>query len=206
MAFSDLLLSTPDGAVRLDAHAVIGARRRRRYIAPADVARDEIERPLGRIAVAAAAARLDDDAVVGAERQPFRLIEDLGLVLAGAQDGDAAGLGRLAALHAPGRTFDPVEVHPEIARAEDAVALAEAEAAAEFPGTGRILAQGKLLDAIGIERFLQLDRDDPRVAMRHGAEGSGAVMRRASAPAAMAGIVAVEGHRGALAIAEEAHR
>ena len=88
--------------------------------------------------------------------------------------------------------------------AENAIAFAETEAAAEFSGAGRILAQAELLDAIGIHRLLQLDGNDARVAMRHGAERAGAVVRRAGAPAAVAAVVAVE-ERAVVAPAVEAH-
>ena len=57
-------------------------------------------------------------------------------------------------------------------------------------GTAAVLAQGKLLDAYGIQRFLQFHRDDARVAMCHGAKRPRPVMVGAGPPATVAAVVA----------------
>ena len=72
--------------------------------------------------------------------------------------------------------FVEVEIRAEEARPQDAVDLAEAHAAAKLAGAARVLAQGEFLDAEGHQRFLQLERDDPGVAVRHGAVRPGAIV------------------------------
>src|SRR5262249_29662109 len=75
---------------------------------------------------------------------------------------------------------------------ENRVALAKAEPAAKFAGTARVLPQRELLDPHRQIAFLQFERNDASVAVRHGAERTGAVMRRTGAPAAMTAVVGGE--------------
>src|SRR3954453_10789200 len=139
--------------------------------------------------MAAAAAGLDAHAVARAEpealllfNRPFRTIT--------ASEREASRPPFASALCAPGWKARAVEIGLQRARLQHAVGFAEAQAAAKFSRARRILPQRKLLKAHRKIRLLQLKRNDARVAMRHGAEGPCAIVRRTGAPAAVAAVVA----------------
>src|SRR6185437_12294815 len=170
--------------------AVVAPGAVRRDEAAAQIALYRFDGPLLGAAVTAAAAGLDDNEVIGMERETVALI---GIdTCAIAHHRDAAGCARSAAAHAPRRAAGAVEIGAQRAWGENAVMLDEAEPAAKAPGPAGIGPQRQPLIAVGIERLLQLHRNDARIAMRHGAERAGAVMGGASAPTAMARIMAVE--------------
>src|SRR5262249_26274293 len=157
-----------------DRDAIVLLRRNRRDVAGIEIALDERERPLGRRPVATATTGLDTDEIAGLQLIGVFLLDAALLRLAGLHECKPPRLALLAALHAPGRIFGAVEIGAKQARPQDAIDLAEAHAAAELAGAAGILAQRKLLDAERHQRFLQLERDDAGVAMRHGAVRAGA--------------------------------
>src|SRR6202043_4021707 len=97
-----------------------------------------------------------------------------------------------AALHAPGRELGAVEVGLHHAGRQYAIRLAEPQAAPEGAGAGGILPQREFLDPDRQRGLLQLERDDAGIAVRHGAERSGAIVGRAGAPAAVSAVVGAE--------------
>src|SRR5690349_2614725 len=183
---------SPRLAVCSDRDAVVLLRRNLRDVAGIEIALDQLQRPLGRRAITATAPGLDADEVAGLQLIGILLLDAALLRLAGFHERKASGLAFLAAVHAPGRILGAVEIGAEQARPQNAIDLAEAHAAAELAGAAGILAQRELLDAERHQRFLQLERNDAGVAVRHGAVGAGAVVGRAGAPPAMAAVVGVE--------------
>src|SRR5579864_2611439 len=144
-----------------------------------------------RRSISAAAAHFHDDEIAGNDRVGFGLVEPRALSRRFC-DRHPTARRSLAALNAPWRTMLAVEVDPQIAGFEHAVNLADAKPAAKRAGAAGILPQRHLLDAERIQRFLQLDRDDARIAVRHGAERSGAVVVAARAPSTPAAVDAIE--------------
>src|SRR5437667_2478921 len=94
---------SPRLAAGVDRHAIVAHRRLRRNIAGVEVALDEVERPPTRLPVAAPAAGLDYDEVAGCERKALFLLDRSLFAGSPVHDREAAGLGFLAALRAPGR-------------------------------------------------------------------------------------------------------
>src|SRR5262249_11034380 len=156
-------------------------------IAAVEVALVQRERTLRRRAIAAATTGLDGHEIAGLEPIGAFLLDALLVGRSGFGQHEAARLRLLAALYTPGRELGAVEIGAEQARPQDAIALSESQPSAEFAGAGGVFAQRELLDPERHQRLLQLQRDDPRVAMRHGAERAGAVVGGAGAPAAVAG-------------------
>src|SRR5258706_11846339 len=94
-----------------------------------------------------------------------------------------------------------MEVELEVAGTGDAVLLPRAAAAAPLPRPRRIAAHGEFLQQEGVGALMRLDRHQPVVAMREGAERAATIMHRGGAVPTDAAIMAVEeAPVGALAV------
>src|SRR5437764_7911789 len=167
--------SSPHPSVVADHNAIIAHGRLCRNVTGIEIALNEIERPLAGWPIATASACLDQDEIAGREPQALLLLDRSCLAGAAVDKREAAGLSFPAALHAPGRKARAVEVGLHLARPEHAVGLAASEPAPEGTGAAGIGSQREFLESRRQIGFLQLERDDAGVPVRHGPERAAAV-------------------------------
>ncbi len=105
---------------------------------------------------------------------------------------DAPRLAVTRAFETPRRAFRPLHDHGELCRAEQRVALLDAEPAAMLAGPTGVRPQPHPVDAIGVRRLLHFDRHLHRVPMHDGAERSAAVALLPGAPTADRGFHVLE--------------